>query len=253
MPQSVIIIPCYNEAARLPTDGFASFKAEGVRLLFVDDGSTDQTFDMLQEIARTLPSASVLRLQQNAGKAEAVRQGILNALEGQPDYVGYFDADLATPLYVVSLLVDCLEHDPQIELMLGSRVLLLGRCIERNPARHYLSRVFATLASLMLDLPVYDTQCGAKVLRVTQRTRGVFEQPFQCNWSFDVEMLGRYLSVYRNAPDLDEYSGFCEYPLPEWRDIPGSKVGIKDGFSVLLELAALYRGALYRLPRRPAR
>ena len=111
----------------------------------------------------------VVTLPANRGKGEAVRLGLRAALAGGHDVVGYYDADLATPPAEMARLVEELRGDPARVMVIGSRVALLGHDIERSAVRHYLGRLYATAASVVLRLPVYDTQCGAKVVRAGPR------------------------------------------------------------------------------------
>lgn len=241
-PRLTIVVPCFNEAARLDRQAFLSFVAENesVRFLFVNDGSTDRTGDLLQELSREAPGRlEGLTLVRNSGKAEAVRQGVLAALDQRPDFIGYWDADLATPLSAIPPLLEVLLSVPSAQMVLGSRVRLLGRTIERRAMRHYFGRVFATAASLSLGIAVYDTQCGAKILRVTARTRSLFDAPFTSRWIFDVELLARLLEG-RSAAEREEAGRFLlEYPLMEWRDVAGSKVRPHDFVVAMTGLARI--------------
>src|SRR6266576_3327810 len=231
MASAAIVVPCYNEEKRLDVASFRDFsdRSHSITFLFVDDGSTDETLQLLQSLQAADPNKFfVLSLPQNQGKAEAVRRGVLTAIESQPDCVGFWDADLATPLHAIPKFVDLAESRPDLELIMGSRVKLLGRNIERRRSRHYLGRVFATAASTILGLEVYDTQCGAKLFRSTPCIGALFQQPFLSRWIFDVEIIARLIQATRgkNLPQADQV--IYEFPLTEWRDIPGSKLGYRD-------------------------
>jgi dolichyl-phosphate beta-glucosyltransferase len=239
-----LIVPCFNEAQRLPVHGFAEWIGAGCgqRLIFVDDGSSDGTAELLQRFREGKNGCvSVLSLPSNKGKAEAVRAGTLYALdEFQPAFVGFWDADLATPLDATEHFLSVFRDRLGIEMVFGSRVQLLGRRVERRPTRHYLGRVFATVVSTMLRLPIYDTQCGAKIFRVRPHTRAVFAEPFLSKWVFDVEIIARYLQVYgRDAKRLEQI--IYEYPLETWIDIAGSKVRPGDFLSSLSDVLRIYR------------
>jgi dolichyl-phosphate beta-glucosyltransferase len=238
----IVVVPCYNEAARLDVDAFRRFASQGhpVRLLFVDDGSTDDTPAVLKGLLQADPKHFLLhRLPKNRGKAEAVRAGILRALELGADMVGYWDADLATPLEAIPQFQAFLDANPAVEIVMGARVKLLGWQIERRALRHYLGRVFATVASLTLDLPVYDTQCGAKLLRVTPTTAQLFAEPFSTNWIFDVELLARFLR-HRRAAGLPVEDAIYEMPLHQWHEVGGSKVHVSDFFRAFFGLGRIY-------------
>jgi dolichyl-phosphate beta-glucosyltransferase len=235
---ATVVVPCYNEAARLRPDACLAFLREhaGFTLLFVDDGSTDGTDAVLTEMTRALPGrAERLHLPRNVGKAEAVRAGLLRALEARAPVVGFLDADLATPLSALPLLLEELERAPATEIVLGSRVKLLGRDIERSAARHYLGRCFATCVSLTLDLPVYDTQCGAKLFAASDDLARILRAPFLSRWIFDVELLARWLAVRGRSP-----GAIVEFPLLAWHDVRGSKLRSSDFVRATVELARIF-------------
>lgn len=234
-----VVIPCYNEAERLDRDMFRAYLKDhpDTAFVFVNDGSTDRTGSLLQELKNELPGqVEVLEQQPNAGKAEAVRVGLRHAL-GRPGgaYAGFWDADLATPLAAIDDLLSVFSDYPEVEIVFGARVKLLGRRIERQPVRHYLGRVFATCASIILKLPVYDTQCGAKLFRVTPELAQVLEQPFYSRWIFDVEVIARFLQIYKSQ-NRNVHSLFYEFPLYCWKDIAGSKLRASDFLRAVKDL-----------------
>lgn len=238
------MIPCYDEAARLPTDRFGAFllARPEVSLVFVDDGSGDATLGMLRALERHPHGrARVLALPENLGKAEAVRRGMLRALETGADYVGYWDADLSTPLEAILDFARLLDARPELELAIGARVVLLGRHIERRALRHYLGRVAATAISLVLGLRVYDTQCGAKLFRASPATQALFADPFVSRWAFDVEILARLIRARRSDGLEAIGAAVCELPLREWVDVGGSKVRLPDYLRAGVDLLRIRR------------
>lgn len=241
MRKTRIIVPCYNESQRLDPTAFlyALEHDSNLSFLFVNDGSTDETLKILEFINnKNQVQAEVMSLEKNAGKAEAVRRGMLRSLEGAFDYVGYWDADLATPLSEIEAFCRLLDSN-DVEIVIGSRVCLLGRKIERKVMRHFVGRIFATCASLLLHIPVYDTQCGAKIFRNTASLAQVFGRPFKVNWTFDVEMFARF-PIVKNESPRETSTGWVELPLAEWVDVKGSKVKAKDFIKGGLEYCLLF-------------
>lgn len=233
-----IVVPCFNEADRLDADAFVELAARVDRLLFVDDGSTDATPTVLAAVADRSPDRiRVMRLDANVGKAEAVRAGLLAVMSDGATIAGYLDADLATPPAEMLRLVAALEDHPAVDAVLASRVALLGHAIARHPSRHYLGRLYATAASLALAVPVYDTQCGAKLFRVCPTLEHALTAPFPDRWSFDVELLARLLY----PPDGDRPLVLLEVPLRSWRDVRGSKLGLGGAARSLVALVGVRR------------
>jgi glycosyltransferase involved in cell wall biosynthesis len=236
-----IVVPCYNEENRLPSEEYIVFLGENpdIHFTFVNDGSTDKTLELLQKVKADAPvnQVDVVNLEQNAGKAEATRQGMLQACNSKTDICGFWDGDLATPLYAIKQFLAVMEDKPHIEIVFGARVALLGRAIKRKASRHYLGRIFATLASAVLSLPIYDTQCGAKLFRVTDDLPVVLSRPFMSKWIFDVELLARYIGLRKGTSKSQIQDCLYEFPLDEWKDIAGSKLNL---LSKVQGLSGLY-------------
>lgn len=241
MIKTLIVIPCYNEEKRLPQEDFKSFFTThpDVDFLFANDGSRDNTLQMLQKLTEGYPNAHIFDGGENQGKANVVRAACRHAAENfRYDYIGFFDADLATPLEEIDHFVQVIESKEKPLLMIaGSRVQRLGSNIRRKPLRHYCGRMFATAVSRLLCLPVYDTQCGAKLLQ-KEAADVVYAAPFMSRWFFDVEIFARIILHYGYAPAVD---GCFEYPLDTWIEKGDTRLKTKDFLRTPLELLKLHR------------
>lgn len=225
---AIIVVPCYNEEKRLDTDAFIDFALSnpGIRFLFVDDGSKDDTLSVLYAMQVRAPHVlDVLALTENGGKAEAVRQGLLYATARGVETVGYFDADLATPLQGIIDLKRVLQNLSEIEVVFGSRRGGLGHRISREPMRRIVSYICGRLARLAIGLPIIDTQCGAKLFRNTLALRTAITNRFEADWLFDVELALRMTGCSKEIRRR-----FYELPLMEWNEVPGSNIKPMDVF-----------------------
>jgi glycosyltransferase involved in cell wall biosynthesis len=242
MPKTFIIIPVYNEASRLDKEIFLSHvdKEEAHHLLFVNDGSSDQSKEVLDSIKSANPNQiNVLHLEKNYGKAEAIRQGVLFIKSKENiDYFGYIDADLATPLSQVNYLCEGFNKNKLLQIIIGSRVQMIGYDIKRNLSRHYLGRIFATYVSLLFGLIIYDTQCGAKFFKASDSTYKLFEDKFTSRWFFDIEIFIRY----RESLGQSEFEkSIKEIPLQKWHEQGKSKLKLTDFILSPIHLAKIKR------------
>jgi dolichyl-phosphate beta-glucosyltransferase len=256
---TIVVVPCFNEARRLNLRAFAEYleSTSDVKILFADDGSTDGTSLLLEKLVEGFADrVSVHRLPRNCGKAEAVRRGVLTALCDAPALVGYWDADLATPLEAVDQFRSLLLRRAELTFVMGSRVALLGRHIKRNWGRHVAGRAFATAASLVLGIVVYDTQCGAKLFRATPETAALFQRPFRSRWVFDVEILARLAAATQNDGRQNVDEAIYEFPLDRWTDVRESRLKSSDFIRAAADLASIYwhdvRGHSKRIAPLPA-
>ena len=242
--RTIIVVPCYNESQRLDGDAFVAFaeKNDGISFLFVNDGSRDNTLEVLNALSQRHPRMLVLDLEQNGGKAEAVRRGMLHAAtELQADFIGFWDADLATPLSEITRFIG-IAANHGYKVVTGLRLLRLGAGVRRKKLRHYLGRCFATAASVMLGLPVYDTQCGAKLYR-TEVVPTLFTEKFVTRWLFDVEILARYIVAYGRTAATNE---IYEHPVFAWEDVAGSRLKFHDFFKAPMEMLKIKHKYLKR-------
>ena len=170
---TIVVVPCYNEARRFDAPSFEAAAAADPSLafLFVDDGSRDDTRALLSQLRDRRPEQlSLLGLDRNVGKAEAVRLGMQSVFDRAPRLVGYLDADLATPLGELAPMRALFAERGELQVVLGSRVGLLGRDVVRTHRRHYLGRIFASLGAP-------DNKSGMVVLTPEQQRSCTREHP----------------------------------------------------------------------------
>lgn len=233
----VIVVPCFNEAKRINMSEFLKFAHGNLYFVFADDGSTDGTTDYIRSQSQANQNIKVLRFDKNVGKANVIynafqkifsqpSENLFSHNIAQAEWFGYWDADLSTPLYEIQNMISYSQfYEDDYKSVWGSRIYKLGSQIKRSNKRHYLGRLFATVAHLLLKIESYDSQCGAKLFK-RDVCHVAFQKSFISRWLFDVEILLR----------LQNHK-IIEYPLKEWTDIEGSKVKIfKESYRILLDL-----------------
>jgi glycosyltransferase involved in cell wall biosynthesis len=239
-----IVIPCYNEENRLPVEQFEDFLNHQPRVTycFVDDGSSDNTLSILKGIQSNYSSqVVVLDNEQNIGKAESVRKGMKELLH-QPqtiEVIGFLDADLATSVKELYMLSVYLQAN-SLNAVFGSRIKRLGATIDRSGKRHYMGRVIASIIGYITVLPIYDSQCGAKVF-TAKTLEPIINEVFQTKWLFDVELILRMKAQMGNSVMLEKV---CEYPLQKWTEVGDSKITLTELVKIPFELYKLFRISL---------
>ena len=233
----IIVIPCFNEANRFEKQKFIDFinNTNDVGLVFVDDGSTDKTFQLLSKLSGEFSNRmSVVRCETNKGKASAVKAGFQFVFDNfSCKKIAYLDADLSASLeecQAISILVD-----GEIKFVFGSRILKIDNVIKRKWYRYFFGRIVATFISRSLGLPVYDTQCGCKIFEISLAKK-IFTDPFISRWLFDVELFHRMIRLFgrENMPAQTK-----EVPLNAWIDAKKSKVKFTYFFKLWLDLFAI--------------
>jgi glycosyltransferase involved in cell wall biosynthesis len=189
-PYYSIIIPAFNEAARIgpSLDRILEFVTDSrwsAEILVVNDGSTDNTADVVQEYARRNPIIRLLENPGNRGKGYSVRNGMLNA-SGQ--VLLFTDADLSSPIEEATKLFAVIENG-EADVAIGSRYLQSELQTRRQPLyRRMLGRAFNAALRSILGLPYVDTQCGFKAFSRKAMTT-IFPNMKIERWGFDPEIL----------------------------------------------------------------
>lgn len=237
--QLIIIIPCFNEYNRLPILEIQDFLKNETKaiLFFIDDASTDNTIDRLIALENQFPT-KVMKLSnsKNLGKSESIRKAVLYCLNKEiGSSYAYLDADLATSLEECYSYLKFLKDGK--EFVFASRILKIGSIVERRFSRFLYGRFIASIISNILDIKVYDTQCGCKVFTSEIAKLG-FSKPFISKWLFDVELFSRILSHYGKEKALVLMD---EIPVNKWIDKGDSKVKLSYFFRLWIDLFLIWR------------
>ncbi len=240
-----LVVPCYNEETRLNLDYWLRLITEinHVDWIFVDDGSRDKTLNILREQFK-FENVTVLALEENHGKSEAVRTGMLEFVRREKLYsgIGFLDSDAAFSDTDVKHLIDlCAQKftpdNQSFEAVISSRVKLAGRSISRNTTRHYISRILLTFINWNWRDAPYDTQSGYKIFRNTKQFKLALENPFRTKWFIDVELFARIGA-------MNGRNQIWEEPVQSWLDVPGSKIGIKTSIKIIKDLYLIKKIAI---------
>jgi len=232
--QIAIVIPFFNEQDRFNERYFemlASWSFYGIHFLLVDDGSTDNTSDLLKKFSAKHKRFACLTLAENVGKGEAIRRGIISLVDSKVPYVGfgYLDADGAFQLQDILNCFNvwqmrCLGG--KYDAIFMSRLSISGRNISRKKSRHIIGRLISSIVRIGLPSPPWDTQAGLKIFKREKSFMEAIQIPFCTRWLFDIEILQRVF--------LGNTKGLLvwEEPLEYWRDTQGSKLGFTSFFDI---------------------
>ncbi|HKE55923.1 MAG TPA: dolichyl-phosphate beta-glucosyltransferase [Pyrinomonadaceae bacterium] len=234
-PSLSVIVPAYNEAARLGKTLpiiFEYLKAHypDAEVIVVDDGSTDETCSVIEQSFAQPHGLDTILVPTpvNRGKGHAVRSGLL-AARGQ--IALFSDADLSTPITELPKLVQPIESGSR-DLTFGSRALdrqLIG--VHQHWRRELGGRVFNSIVRVATGLPFWDTQCGFKAFRM-RSCRSIVEGATIDRFAFDVELL--YLA-HKAGLRLEEIA-------VRWDHNEGSKVSFaRDSKRMLTEVSLIRR------------
>jgi dolichyl-phosphate beta-glucosyltransferase len=227
-PRISVVVPAYNEALRiLPTIGaiatHMSSRSEPWELIVADDGSSDDTVELLNNLG--LVNMQVLVAVANGGKGSAVRRGVEASLG---EYILFADADQSTPIEQFDMLLGRLI-DGDYDIAVGSRADLSASETKKSVFRRIATTGLRVVVKVGFGIKIRDTQCGFKLFRA-DIARDLFARQRIRGFSFDLELL--YLAQKKGYRTL-------EIPV-EWIDAPGSTLDVgKVSLSFLVDLCKI--------------
>jgi dolichyl-phosphate beta-glucosyltransferase len=235
-PRYSIVIPAYNERARIigALDAVVSCVRDrhwDAEIIVVNDGSTDETADLVRDFACQAPEVRIMENPTNCGKGFSVRNGLIHA---HGEIVMFTDADLSAPIEEAERLFAAIETDGT-DIAIGSRWLASSRQTHRQPLyRQFFGRCFNALTRAVMRLPYADTQCGFKAF-TRQAAQTVFQLQTIERWGFDPEIL--FIARKRHYK-------VKEVPV-SWAHDARSRISyLRDGLQMLKELAIVRWNAL---------
>jgi len=231
----LIVVPCYNEELRLNLNYWRAVISENpsVSFVFVDDGSTDKTLNIIQKIGL---NSKIISLGKNSGKSEAIRQGWIQNISQSKDWkgFGFIDSDGAFSLNDISNVIHSFKEqnhlNSKVDAVLSSRVALAGRTINRSKFRHYLGRIISTFINYNWSESPYDSQCGFKLFSNTEYFKQAICETFETRWFFDIELLLRIMALKMEALNI------WEEPLMYWTEVAESKINTAESLRIFKEM-----------------
>jgi glycosyltransferase involved in cell wall biosynthesis len=235
-----IVIPCYNEANRLNQEAFLAFAKSHpeFKLCFVNDGSTDNTLEVLHTMSEERKNQIIVYdMPANGGKAEAVRHGMIYLQQYDLLTLGFLDADLSTDFNDYIILLYHLDISAGGKKMVfGSRKSGNTSGIQRSAFRSIASDSVGMMIQSLVQLPIADTQCGAKIFS-PELADYCFRKPFETRWLFDVELFIRIKRYYGKEYAMEK---ICEVPLKKWVEMEGSKITASDSLKMPAQLMKIF-------------
>ena len=237
--KTIIIIPCFNEEKRLDSNQFTKYLTynKHIHFIFINDGSSDNTGSLINKLKNEFPKyITVLNNDTNKGKAESIRIGILNGIKYNPNYIGFLDADLSSPIQEIDNLLKIINNNSLKEFVYSSRIQLINNIVKKNYFRYLFGRIFATVVSILFKLPIYDTQCGSKIFSINI-CKLIFKEKFISNWLIDVEIFARLINIYGLEHTIQiSY----ESPVTIWIERGESKIKSSYFLKAPFELLRIY-------------
>jgi len=222
-----VIIPAYNEEKRikntlLEVGNYLAKQDYSYEIIVVNDGSTDKTLDIAEEVKSKIANLIIINNKKNQGKGFVVRQGLLNA---KGEYRLFLDADNSASIEEIEKFFPYIKQG--YDIVIGSRAIKGANIISAQPwQRKFLGNSYRLMVKFFAGLwDFYDTQCGFKIFS-SKSVNDIFPKCKINGWSFDVEVL-----------ILAKKLGYSAKEVPiNWSDSPGTKVKLKGMIKAVFDL-----------------
>lgn len=228
IPEISVIIPAYNEGGRIlgclaETEEYLKKSFLSYEIIVVNDGSRDNTLDIIGKLPESKPAISLITYTQNMGKGYALRKGMLAA---RGEHCIFFDADLAVPLDTIGLFLKIMAQRGA-DIIIGTRKIKSADILKRqSPVREFLGKGFSKLTNFILGTEFTDITCGFKCF-TNAAAKKIFSAQKINRWSFDSEIL--FLATRMKLKTV-------EIPVT-WKNGQDTKVRIlKDVISSFIDL-----------------
>lgn len=203
-PRICIVVPFYNEESHI-LHVWSMLDRSGLPFVFVNDGSTDRTKMILEDIRKKTDYFPIISYTKNIGKGFALRQGAYYAIDEKhglnADYVLFFDSDRQNTIDDIKSFYEALNQHPQAKIIVGNR---LSHAISMSIIRRLTNRIMSKIISILAGRNISDTQCGMRLVH-----KSVFDIQFKSDkFEFESEMLIR---VGREGKEIISCSIKCIY------------------------------------------
>lgn len=227
-----IFIPCYNEEKRLQLEPFRQFIKENnlkMDFYFIDDGSTDDTYQLIKENLINNNNSFLIKLDQNLGKGNALRKAILQSKSKDYKFYAFIDADLDIPLNQLNILYTDINNTEYL-VAISKRNLSNNISFKKMRSISSVIMVFIANKIIAFNPKLNDTQCGCKLFK-REVINSCFEKEFISEWLFDIEIFLRLRKSFSNPRKLIK-----EVPLENLGKSKNSNFRISQNLKIIKQL-----------------
>ncbi|MBI3342376.1 glycosyltransferase family 2 protein [Candidatus Curtissbacteria bacterium] len=212
-----VVVPCYNEHRRFAEGlshyySFLKKQNYSWELIFVNDGSSDDTSELIRAAQKKNPNIKIVDYRNNRGKGYAISQGIKKA---QGQYILFTDLDHSVDIKTINEFFKYFENGDQV--VIGSRRVKGAKlAVRQKPFREFLGRGFTLLVNILIMSGIKDCTCGFKAFE-NKAAKEIFNKVSIFDWAFDAEII--FICKKKGIH-------FAQAPVT-WKDASGSKVRLK--------------------------